>query len=191
MSLVTDLLTGTSSAIFTSKKNSSENPALCFSLVTSVSDSMTSTSLADFACSSAVQYAEWTDGFTMLLEKSIANRETADYILQLTEIGVKLALLDLTGEGVEVPAAPPELPDIPSTWNFHYDEDGGGLKEGLGGLSSLAGLMMLGLASAQEEENSSSRQAEVEDGDDGDGDVDVDGDDMFSLFFTNRNTVTQ
>ncbi|KAJ3415709.1 hypothetical protein HDV05_004387 [Chytridiales sp. JEL 0842] len=181
MSLVTDILTGTSSPIFTSKKNSSENPALCFSLVTSVSDSATSTSLADFACLTAVQYAEWTDGFNMLLDKNIANRETADYILQLTEIGVKLSLLDLTGEGVEVPAVPPEIPEVPATWTFHYDEEGGGLKEGLGGLSSLAGLMMLGLVGLQERNSA----IQEEDGEDGDGEGDVDGEDMFSLFFQN------
>ncbi|KAJ3190735.1 hypothetical protein HK101_008431, partial [Irineochytrium annulatum] len=106
MALVTDLLTGASSPIFQSKRNASENP---------------------------IQFGEWTDGFNMLLDKNIANRETADFIHQLADVGVKLALLDLTGEGADVPAAPPEIPELPTNWAFYYDEEGGGLREGLGG----------------------------------------------------------
>ncbi|KAJ3117603.1 hypothetical protein HDU96_006201 [Phlyctochytrium bullatum] len=160
MALVTDILTGSSAPIFGSKKNSSENPDLCFSLVSSVSDLSGSTSLADFVCSSAVQYSEWTDGFNMLLDKNIANRETAEYIHQLTEVGVKLALLDLTGEGIDIPAFTPELPELPNVWTYYYDENGGGLKEGLGGLASLAG--MLGL---QQLNHAKERKDDESDGD--------------------------
>ncbi|KAI9356310.1 ELMO/CED-12 family-domain-containing protein [Zopfochytrium polystomum] len=161
MSTVTDILTGTSSPIFNLKKvMASENPALCFSLVSSVTDSNTSLSLSDFICATPTQYAEWTDGFNMLLDKNITNRETADYINDLTEIDVKLALLDLTGDGVDIPAVAPEIPDVPGNWNFYYDEEGGGLKEGIGGLASLAGAMMLGLAS----QGSNNRVSGGEDG---------------------------
>ncbi|KAJ3097778.1 hypothetical protein HDU97_004558 [Phlyctochytrium planicorne] len=154
MALVTDILTGSSAPIFYSKKNATENPALCFSLVSSVSDTASSASLADFVCSNSVQYAEWTDGFNMLLDKNIANRETAEYIRQLTEVGVKLALLDLTGEGVDIPTFAPDVPESPSVWSYHYDEEGGGLREGLGGLASLAGAMMLGLTQMKQETKS-------------------------------------
>ncbi|KAJ3219608.1 hypothetical protein HDU67_000096 [Dinochytrium kinnereticum] len=175
MALVTDILTGASAPIFGSKKNASENPALCFSLVSSVSDSTSSTSLADFVCSSPVQYSEWTDGFNMLLDKNIANRETAEYIHQLTEVGVKLALLDLTGEGVDIPQFAPDLPEAPGGWSFHYDEEGGGLREGLGGLASLAGAMMLGLTQLNSIESSKD--------DGGDSDGDGEGEDVNSFEF--------
>ncbi|KAI8853219.1 hypothetical protein BC829DRAFT_414020 [Chytridium lagenaria] len=170
------------SPIFGSKKNASENPALCFSLVSSVSDSATSASLADFVCSSPVQYAEWTDGFNMLLDKNIANRETAEYIHQLTEVGVKLALLDLTGEGVDVPLFAPELPETPALWTFHYDEEGGGLREGLGGLASLAGAMMLGLTQLSANPRD---EKDVE----GDSDVDGEGDDAVLLSLVQSDVV--
>ncbi|KAJ3317691.1 hypothetical protein HDU76_001085 [Blyttiomyces sp. JEL0837] len=166
ISLVTDILTGLSPILSRRKMWASENPALCFSLVTTVSDSNTSTSLADFACWSNVQYSEWTDGFNMLLDKNIANKDTADLIHQLTEVGVKLALLDLTGEGVDIPSSPPDLPEVPSSWVFHFDEEGGGLKEGLGGLASLAGAMMLGLSGfreAEEQEEDEGEQSDRED----------------------------
>ncbi|KAJ3279070.1 hypothetical protein HK104_001797 [Borealophlyctis nickersoniae] len=140
MSLASDLLTGTSSPIFRSKKNSGENPSLVFSLVSASSSDTSSPSLADFACASAVQYSEWLDGFNMLLDKNIANKDTAEYIQALTDVGVKLALLDLTGEGIDVVSAGmigagdvPELPKI----SFWYDDGVGGIggaPEGSGGM---------------------------------------------------------
>ena len=122
MALVTDIMTGASAPVFTLKRSTvSENP-LCFSLVTSVTDSTSSISLSDFVCSSVTQYAEWRDGFNMLLDKNIAHRETAELINNLTDVGVKLALLDITGDGADVPNSAPDLPDLPD-WQFHYDED--------------------------------------------------------------------
>ncbi|KAI9101660.1 ELMO/CED-12 family-domain-containing protein [Phlyctochytrium arcticum] len=135
MSLATDLLTGQSSPIFRSKKNQGENPALCFSLVSSQSADQANPSMADFACSSAIQYTEWTDGFNMVLDKNIANRDTAELIQQLTDIDIKLALLDLTGEGVDIGMASIlDAPDLPAAANYWYDDGAGsgGLLQALG-----------------------------------------------------------
>ncbi|KAJ3020138.1 hypothetical protein HKX48_001244 [Thoreauomyces humboldtii] len=105
MSLATDLLTGISSPIFSSKKNAAEIPTLCFSLKSSSSSDQANASMADFICSTPTQYSEWTDGFNMLLDKNISNRDTAEYIRILTEVAVTLAMLDITGEGVDVVSA--------------------------------------------------------------------------------------
>ncbi|KND04294.1 uncharacterized protein SPPG_00027 [Spizellomyces punctatus DAOM BR117] len=130
MSLATDLLTGQSSPIFRSRKNAGENPSLSFSLVSSSSSDQANPSMADFVCSSAVQYSEWTDGFNMLLDKNIANRDTAEYIQQLTDVAVKLALLDLTGDGIDVAAVSTvDVPDLPTSSTFWYD-DGAGVAGG-------------------------------------------------------------
>jgi len=59
-------------------------------------------SLADFVALNASQFSEWTDGLSMLRSEGglVSTKETADYIQILTDIGVKVKLLDLTGEVV-------------------------------------------------------------------------------------------
>lgn len=59
-------------------------------------------SLADFIALNASQFSEWTDGLSMLRSEGgmVSTKETADYIQIMTEIGVKVKLLDLTGEAV-------------------------------------------------------------------------------------------
>ncbi|KAI8824188.1 ELMO/CED-12 family-domain-containing protein [Fimicolochytrium jonesii] len=128
MSLATGLLTGLSSPVFSSKKNAGETAALCFSLKSSSSSDTASPTMADFICSTQVQYSEWTDGFNMLLDKNIVNRDTADYIAALTDVAVTLALLDLTGENIDVVAAATETEagselEYP-TGPFYYDDGG-------------------------------------------------------------------
>lgn len=62
----------------------------------------------------------------MLLDKNISNRDTAELIQQLTDVSVKLALLDITGEGVDVTtAAMVEVPEVPPTSAFWYDDGAG------------------------------------------------------------------
>ncbi len=67
----------------------------------------------------ASQFSEWTDGLNMLRGEGgvISTRETADLIQTLTEIGIKVKLLDLTGEQIELPASvqPPALPSTTSS----------------------------------------------------------------------------
>ncbi|MCO5585241.1 hypothetical protein L7F22_039174 [Adiantum nelumboides] len=75
-------------------------------------------SLADFVALNTSQFSEWTDGLSMLsTEGGLVNtRETAEFIQILTDIGVKVKLLDVTGEQVELPSAvaPPHLPSSTS-----------------------------------------------------------------------------
>ncbi|RKO86175.1 ELMO/CED-12 family-domain-containing protein, partial [Blyttiomyces helicus] len=128
ISLITDILTGLSSPIFSSKKNSSETPTLCFSLVStssSTASDATPISLADLACSSTTQYIEWTDAISMLLDRRPPNRQTLDMINRLADVAVKTALLDLTGEGLDamLSGAAPEVPEGPRPAGQYWYEE--------------------------------------------------------------------
>ncbi|CAG8462244.1 25589_t:CDS:10 [Dentiscutata erythropus] len=81
------------------------------------------TVLADFTVSDYTQFSEWTDGLNMLFDKNIGSKDTAEFIQILTEIGVKVKLLDLSGERVEIPQGvevPRELPVVDN--GFYYDD---------------------------------------------------------------------
>ncbi|KAI9016397.1 ELMO/CED-12 family-domain-containing protein [Phycomyces nitens] len=79
--------------------------------------------LAEFLCVSAAQVSEWKDGFSMLLDKGITSKDTAAYLHSLTEIGVKVKLLQIAGDRVEVPHGTLEVPPIPVGLGqgFFYD----------------------------------------------------------------------
>lgn len=50
-------------------------------------------------------YSEWVDGLHMLRpDGRVATEQTANLIQSLTDIGVKIQLLDLTGERVQIPS---------------------------------------------------------------------------------------
>lgn len=68
-------------------------------------------------------YTEWLDGLNLLLPGGfIATKETADIVQTLTDIGVKIRLLDLTGERLEIPTVIPTPIVPPSTVPFYYAE---------------------------------------------------------------------
>lgn len=69
--------------------------------------------LAEFICSSSAQASEWKDGFSMLLDKGITSKDTAEYLHSLTEIGVKVKLLQIAGDRVEIPHSHVEAPPVP------------------------------------------------------------------------------
>ncbi|KAI8342715.1 ELMO/CED-12 family-domain-containing protein [Chlamydoabsidia padenii] len=79
--------------------------------------------LAEFICATSEQASEWKDGFSMLMDKGITSKETAEYLHSLTEIGVKVKLLQIAGDRVEVPHGSLEVPPIPygSGTKFYYD----------------------------------------------------------------------
>ncbi|ORX62215.1 hypothetical protein DM01DRAFT_1331671 [Hesseltinella vesiculosa] len=78
--------------------------------------------LAEFRCRSSEQHSEWKDGFSMLLDKGITSKETAAYLHSLTEIGVKVKLLQIAGDRVEVPHGNLEVPPLPSGQSrFYFD----------------------------------------------------------------------
>ncbi|KAH9990570.1 hypothetical protein BJV77DRAFT_1060945 [Russula vinacea] len=73
---------------------------LSFSLITPEG------SLTDAIAPDVSHWADWTDGLNMLRRDSghVASKETADFIQALTEIGLKIKLLDLSGDKVEIPS---------------------------------------------------------------------------------------
>ncbi|CAO3600178.1 unnamed protein product [Absidia cylindrospora] len=81
------------------------------------------TLMAEFVCSTSEQASEWKDGFSMLMDKGITSKETAEYLHSLTEIGVKVKLLQIAGDRVEVPHGSLEVPPIPFGCGarFYYD----------------------------------------------------------------------
>ncbi|CAG8487653.1 7139_t:CDS:10 [Funneliformis mosseae] len=112
LTLVTDVMTGHSTqAMVTVGSPPRLNKTMSTNIVTSMplqdlSFSLMSgpdTILADFIATDFLQYSEWTDGFNMLFDKNIGSKDTAEFIHVLTEIGVKVKLLDLSGEKVEIP----------------------------------------------------------------------------------------
>lgn len=81
------------------------------------------TSLAEMQALNRSQFSEWTDGLNMLRGEGgvVSTRETADLIETLTEIGLKVKLLDLTGEQIELPTSV-QPPPLPSTTDFFFAE---------------------------------------------------------------------
>ncbi|KAF9525327.1 ELMO/CED-12 family-domain-containing protein [Crepidotus variabilis] len=72
-------------------------------------------SLADQIAPDQSRWADWTDGLNMQRRDGghVSSKETAGFVQALTEIGLKIKLLDLSGENVEIPsglvAGPPPM----------------------------------------------------------------------------------
>ncbi|RCI00523.1 hypothetical protein CU098_007610 [Rhizopus stolonifer] len=81
------------------------------------------TVLAEFYCATPTQAAEWKDGFSMLLDKRFTSKETAELFHTLTEVGVKVKLLQIAGDRVEIPHHAIEVPPVPPGLGsgFFYD----------------------------------------------------------------------
>ncbi|CAG8713099.1 12154_t:CDS:2, partial [Acaulospora colombiana] len=64
-------------------------------------------SLGDHVATDPSRWADWTDGLNMLRRDGghVATSETADFVHALTEIGLKIKLLDLSGEKVDIPSS--------------------------------------------------------------------------------------
>jgi len=76
-------------------------------------------SLADQIAENASRFSDWTDALNMIRPDGghVNTKETADFVQALTEIGLKIKLLDLSGEKVDIPTAlhagpPPENIDF-------------------------------------------------------------------------------
>lgn len=79
--------------------------------------------IAEFHCANATQAAEWKDGFSMLLDKRFTSKETAELFHTLTEVGVKVKLLQIAGDRIEIPHGVVEIPPVPPGLGsgFFYD----------------------------------------------------------------------
>jgi len=80
-------------------------------------------SLADQVATDASRWADWTDGLNMLRKDGghVATPETAGFVHALTEIGLKIRLLDLSGEQVDIPSSLTAGPPPPTTDFFFSD----------------------------------------------------------------------
>ncbi|KAL7317107.1 hypothetical protein PS15m_003505 [Mucor circinelloides] len=81
------------------------------------------TAVAEFYCATPAQAAEWKDGFSMILDKRFTSKETAELFHTLTEVGVKVKLLQIAGDRVEIPHGVVEVPPVPPGLGtgFFYD----------------------------------------------------------------------
>ncbi|KAG8960007.1 hypothetical protein FRC03_007201 [Tulasnella sp. 419] len=78
-------------------------------------------SLADLVAENSTCFSDWIDGFNMLLGDHFTTKETAEFVQALTEIGLKIKLLDLSGERVEIPDSLP-LPPLPLNTDFFFSD---------------------------------------------------------------------
>lgn len=78
-------------------------------------------SLVDLVAENSTSFSDWIDGFNMLRGDHFTTRETTEFVQILTEIGLKIKLLDLSGEKVEIPNMLPP-PPLPSTTDFFFSD---------------------------------------------------------------------
>ncbi|KIY53372.1 hypothetical protein FISHEDRAFT_33437 [Fistulina hepatica ATCC 64428] len=80
-------------------------------------------SLADVIAADHSRWADWTDGLNMLRRDGghVTSKETAGYVHALTEIGLKIQLLNLSGEMVEIPSGLAAGPSPMNTDFFFSD----------------------------------------------------------------------
>ncbi|WVO22443.1 uncharacterized protein IAS62_003773 [Cryptococcus decagattii] len=60
-------------------------------------------SLLDLDAIHAAQLAEWSDGIKVLKDGRMTSQDSANYVQILTELALNVRLLDITGDGVEIP----------------------------------------------------------------------------------------
>ncbi|KAL7421273.1 hypothetical protein Q5752_004158 [Cryptotrichosporon argae] len=95
---ITDIRLSTGCAINSRSPNLVSK--LSFSLM--ASDNL---SLLDLDAVHAAQMAEWTDGLRIVKgEGGMAHPESAGFVHVLTELSLKVRLLDITGDGIEIPS---------------------------------------------------------------------------------------
>ncbi|KIR63916.1 hypothetical protein I314_02697 [Cryptococcus bacillisporus CA1873] len=79
---------------------------LSFSLISSLPTTTSEAcenSLLDLDAIHAAQLAEWSDGIKVLKDGGMTSQDSANYVQILTELALNVRLLDITGDGVEIP----------------------------------------------------------------------------------------
>ncbi|KAF8906223.1 ELMO/CED-12 family-domain-containing protein [Gymnopilus junonius] len=118
VSLISEIATGTCAPPPNVLRDQSDLPPTSALVPSPLSFSLLSAhegSLADLIAPDQSRWADWTDGLNMLRRDGghVASKETAGFVQALTEIGLKIKLLDLSGEMVEIPsglvAGPPPM----------------------------------------------------------------------------------
>lgn len=78
--------------------------------------------VAELVAPDQATYSEWVDGLALLRpEGSVSTKETVELIQGLTEIGVKIKLLDLSGERVEIPGSM-AVSAVPRSTDFFFSD---------------------------------------------------------------------
>ncbi|KAJ3365787.1 hypothetical protein GGF32_008185 [Allomyces javanicus] len=96
----------------------------CFSLMQAGANDADLVSIMDLVCMTPTQYSEWTDGFNLLLNKGITNKDTAEFVQALTEIQLRIRLLDITADRIPL-CQPAEMPPLPPDVSFFYEDVAG------------------------------------------------------------------
>lgn len=126
ISLINEIATGTCAAPPNVLRDQNDLPPTSPLVPSPLSFSLLSAhdgSLADQIAPDQPHWADWTDGLNMLRRDGghVASKETSGFVQALTEIGLKIKLLDLSGEKVEIPsglvAGPP-----PSNTDFFFSD---------------------------------------------------------------------
>jgi len=108
VSMISEIATGTCAPPPALVRDQSDFPSSTH-IPSPLSFSLLSThegSLADQIAPDQSRWADWTDGLNMLRRDGghVSSKETAGFVQTLTEIGLKIKLLDLSGEMVEIPS---------------------------------------------------------------------------------------
>lgn len=107
-----------STSTITTPSASSNPSSLAFSLLSAEGV------VAELIAPDQATYSEWLDGLSLLRsDGNISTKDTADYVHTLTEIGVKVKLLDLSGEKVDIPSQLSAGP-VPRSTDFFYADLG-------------------------------------------------------------------
>lgn len=126
VSLISEIATGTCAPPPNVLRDQNDLPPVSTPALSPLSFSLLSAhegSLADQIACDQSRWADWTDGLNMLRRDGghVASKETAGFVHALTEIGLKIKLLDLSGEQVEIPsglvAGPP-----PTNTDFFFSD---------------------------------------------------------------------
>lgn len=126
VSAISEIATGTCSPPPNVLRDQSDLPQASIPPTSQFSFSLLSAhegSFADQVAPDQSRWADWTDGLNMLRRDGghVASKETAGFVQALTEIGLKIKLLDLSGEMVEIPsglvAGPP-----PSNTDYFFSD---------------------------------------------------------------------
>lgn len=109
VAMISEIATGTCAPPPALTRDQSDLPPSPGQIPSPLSFSLLSThegSLADQIAPDQSRWADWTDGLNMLRRDGghVASKETAGFVQALTEIGLKIKLLDLSGEMVEIPS---------------------------------------------------------------------------------------
>jgi len=108
VSMISEIATGTCAPPPALVRDQSDFPSSTH-IPSPLSFSLLSThegSLADQIAPDQSRWADWTDGLNMLRRDGghVSSKETAGFVQTLTELGLKIKLLDLSGEMVEIPS---------------------------------------------------------------------------------------